>query len=189
MPATKTKTKKAKKVEFVSRSPNLRIVVEPAQPTLRDPRGAVLMMGTSGREIQFEQRAIIRPDGIQQWGMYETSDPDEIAFLEAAEGYDTAFGFWRRGSAPGEARPTTAEQLSAIARASAEGNLDALNGVLESERVTHNRFEITAAAEAAIEAVEEQAAAKPEGKAKARKSAEAVTENGDNGGDSSGTSG
>lgn len=59
-------------------------------------------------------------------------------------------GFYEQGAAPDEPRPTLAEQSVALAKATAEADVDRINEVLRLEKDTHNRVPIIQAAEAAL---------------------------------------
>lgn len=59
-------------------------------------------------------------------------------------------GFWEMGKAPDEPRPTITEQMTEIADASAEGDIERLEAAKVLEEDTHNREAILMAAETGI---------------------------------------
>jgi hypothetical protein len=91
-------------------------------------------------------------------GMFETEDPILIDFLRGHDnfGMDRPSGFHEIPPTDDELKPTPSEQRKAIARASAERDVDALAEIRKQEEDTHNRPEIVELAVASIEAFAER---------------------------------
>lgn len=91
-------------------------------------------------------------------GMFETEDPVLLDFLRGHDnfGLDRPSGFQEIPRSPDELKPTPREQRKAIARASAERDIDALAEIRAQEEATHNRPEIVELAVASIEAFAER---------------------------------
>lgn len=132
--AVKTQTDKA---TFISRFTDLRIVIEPGDVE-RNHRGQVIR-SHPGRAIEFARHR------------YETDNPQIIEFVRNHPRFN--IDFWEMGNAPGEPRPTFAEQNTKIIRALAAQDVDAINEVIQEERNTHKRQEVFAAAESALKAL------------------------------------
>ena len=165
--------KKVKPSSFITPLFDLQVDMRSGQYERVDTQNRVIQEAVEGRSIFF--------NGYR----YETSDPEEIEFLRNHEFFNKPRGIWEEGNAPDEPKPTQKERVRQITRASAQGDIDALEALLTDEQEGHNRPEIVSAIEDALEAVEE-AAPKAEAKAsgtKTKKTAEAATEKDTDSGD------
>lgn len=87
--------------------------------------------------------------------LFETSDPELIKWLRSHDKFEALDGgFWELGNAPDEPKPALAVQLETVARAAAEGDLDAIREVIDTEKATHNREPVFAAAKGALKGIE-----------------------------------
>lgn len=143
--ATQTKTKKAKAakpVTFFSRSPNQRLIFEPAD-TERNERGRVIKRYAS-KDVQFE-------NGMFVWDPKQ-HDKELLDWLREHPKLNASRegAFWEKGAAPDEPRPTMAEQSAAITSAAVAKNAEALEQIIERERETHKRDSVLDLAEVAL---------------------------------------
>lgn len=137
MEATATKTET---VRFITRYPNLRVVIRPGHEEKRDVYDRVVREGVASLDAQFEK------------GIFETDDPKVIEGLISNPNFER--DFWMQGRAPDEPKPTLAEQVTRISSAAAEGNRSEIEAALQEERDTHNRSAVILAAEGALRALE-----------------------------------
>lgn len=87
-------------------------------------------------------------------GTFTTEDQNLIDWLRNHKLFNNVErGFYERGNAPDEPKPTMSQQTEAIGEASAIGDLERLEEILALEKDTHNREPVLVAAEAAISGI------------------------------------
>ncbi len=131
--ATDTET-----VTFISRSPNLQIVIEPAYDLYN---AAGFKRGVHpAKRVDFSD------------SQFTTSDPEVIEYLRSSGDYNaaTVTGFYELGNAPDEPKPTIREQQAKIDAALEDFDVDALEAVIEEENATHKREGVLAPARVAL---------------------------------------
>lgn len=90
------------------------------------------------------------PDAIDGHVLSEEGKERFLEWLRQHPLNGTPHGFWELGNAPDEPKPSTMEQMVAIAEASAGADLDRLEAVVRLEVETHNRRDVLMAAEAGL---------------------------------------
>ncbi len=131
----------SEQVTFRSKRPGYKVVIEPADEILNH-HGKVV-------EKIKGLRADFSPEGI-----LTTDDPKLIEGLRASNGYNQVF--WEDGRPPETPLPTVADQMSEITSAATEGDVGAIEKVIEVEQETHQRVEILSAAKAALATLAEE---------------------------------
>jgi hypothetical protein len=136
--STETATKP---VTFISKCPNLVLVVEPRANQFNHL--GVKIGTTPGKRITFDKH------------LYSTEDEDELAFLRGHRNFNVPSnqGFYEEGNAPDEPKPTIKQQQQAIETAAAAGDVAALEAVIAEEDATHKREVVYATARAALVAL------------------------------------
>lgn len=126
-------------IRFLTKYPEHVLVMEPARPERQFTDGT-RAQGSPGRRIHFTAE-----------NQYETSDPEEIAFIRNHRLFNQ--DVWEYGAAPGELRPTISERLTEIVAASTDRDADALSRIKVEEAETHNRAIVIDAAESALRSI------------------------------------
>lgn len=131
-----------KPVTFYSRSPNLRLVLEPEEVE-RNERGRVVKT-LPATDVQFE-------NGLFTWNPKE-HEKELLEWLRGHPKLNTLRegAFWERGAPPDEPEPRLADQLDKIQSGLADRDREAIEAVLETERETHNRDVVIDQAESAL---------------------------------------
>lgn len=132
----------AKTTTFIAKCSNQLLTMSPSTPAVKALNGAIIAAADPGRHIQFVD------------GRFETSDSEEIEFLRDHKLFNSRF--YEEGNAPDEPKPTVKEQLSAVARAIAASDPDAIQAVLDEERATHDRDVVTSAAQEGLVALADE---------------------------------
>jgi hypothetical protein len=143
--ATATKNKPA---TFIARATDFRLVVEPAD-VVRNHRGQIVET-IPGQAVEFKQnRFVAEPDDTVTIPTREGDKEVWVAeYLRGLPGFN--IDFWEIGNAPGELRPTFAEQNAKIIRALASRDVEAIAAVVDEEKATHKREAVFMSAEAAL---------------------------------------
>jgi hypothetical protein len=164
MPATETPTK-TEEVSFLARSKD-QVLVRRSATLGEDAFGHKMVVGFEQWLEQQEKRnhelkvAGLEPLEIDDtpWRvefknfLFKTDHPKLIAWLRSHRliDFDGPSGFYEADVAVEEQKPTLSEQMAAIIEAQGDFDVEKLQGVLETERETHNRPAIIQAAEAAV---------------------------------------
>jgi hypothetical protein len=132
----------AQKKVFLSAKPDQRVIVRPRRPERLDVDGRVISKEVTGIYAQFNANRL------------ETDDSDVIEGLKKADEFETPGGWWLEDAPPDEPKPTQKQQLSAITKATAKGDTDALRELIDEERAGHNRVALIDQAELALANIE-----------------------------------
>lgn len=145
-------------VTFIAASKNLRIVHTPETFDLNHAGTRVATY--PGIAIQFEDNKATISEGPDGKALVNGKPIGNITAVELIEWLRSRpninrpqHGFYEIGAAPDEQRPTIAEQMRAIGRAEASGDLPALVALLEGEQDTHGRPDVLNAVQGAIDAL------------------------------------
>jgi hypothetical protein len=132
---------KVEPVTFISKCPNLVVVVEPRFD--RFNHMGIKIGQDRGRRLEFDRHR------------FTTDDPEIIKLLRAKPHYNVPNnqGFYEEGKAPDEPKPTLSSQLEAIEAAAETGDVDALGEVISEEKATLNREAVFAPARAVLKAI------------------------------------
>ena len=131
-----------KRTAFLSNSPNQQVVIDPGQPQLLDPQGAVVQKGRPPVFADFAGNRL------------ETDDKDVIKRLREDDLFQHPNGWWEEGKAPDEPKPTREAQNKAITQATAKGDLEKLDEIRQEELDTHNRRDVLENIDTAVSAIE-----------------------------------
>ena len=123
--------------KFASQYPELRLVMQPADDIPVDNRGHTRRV--PGAYINFRD------------GLYQTSDPAEIEFLENHVNRDRLF----REVTELVPKPDSAPILRRIVELTGRRDIDALNEILTQERLGEQREDVLDACETAVEILDQ----------------------------------
>ena len=128
-------------VTFISKCPNLKVVIEPKFP-IHDHMGRKIGMNP-GRRIEFDRHRA------------EVTDAKDIEALRKRPGFNEPSneGFYEDGAAPDEPKPSIKEQTDAIFAAAQARDVEAIRAVIDTEDETHRRDQVYAAAQGALLAI------------------------------------
>lgn len=128
-------------VTFISRSPNLKVVIDPKYPRYNDMGRKIGM--NSGERAEFDRHR------------FTTTDPEVADYLRSRPGFNAPShqGFYEDGAAPDEPKPSIKSQTDAIFAAAQNRDVEAIRAVIEHEDETHKRDQVYAAAQGALAAI------------------------------------
>jgi hypothetical protein len=146
---------------FVSRGENTRLTIEPSRKRQTDVLDRIIIPQSTGEHVQFEKSyATITPDPSDEAvsrinGSQKVNMPyaELVAWMQNHElfnaGRERNGCFWQEGNAPDEPKPSLADQMKALAQASALNDLEMVDEVREAEQETHQRVAILQACDEA----------------------------------------
>jgi hypothetical protein len=146
---------------FVSRGENTRLTIVPSLKRQVDVQNRIITQAFAGEHVQFEKSfAVITPDPVDADksrinGSQLVNMPfDElVTWMRAHElfnaGRERNGCYWEEGNAPDEPKPSLADQMKALAQASALNDLGMVDEVREAEQETHQRVAILQACDEA----------------------------------------
>lgn len=160
--ATQTPDTKAKTVTFIAKCPN---------QVLTRKRARAVPDGEGGKTILDEQEWLAQQEAANEQREARGEEPKEIdrtpwkvefahsifksdnekliQWMRNHRLFNNPEGFWELGAAPDEPRPTTEQQMTAIAKAAASGDLEGVEAVITVENETHKRPSVLQVADAA----------------------------------------
>lgn len=155
--ATKTR---AEEVTFISRASDQCITVRSGSEPLRNSRGETTEKGDPGFYPRFENghlttdmlRTQAKNSGAED---VEAAAQLAIDTIRELDQYNVTAtnGIWEQGRSPAEPKPTVDERNAAIAKATATGDVDALEQIRADEQATHNRVVVLRAVQHSLDAI------------------------------------
>lgn len=144
-----------KPATFVSRSPNQRITIENSSRIVMDINNRMVKPNSTGKHVQFEKSYFVANE--ESAAAIGLPLEELLDFLRSHENFNLnrPGGFWEEGAAPDEPQPTLADQMKAIGRAAAAGDINALEQVRQTELETHNRVAVLQGVDEAEETLRE----------------------------------
>lgn len=140
----------SERIVFITGRPDLYLIAEGKE--VRFDHAGRKIGTTTGKAIQFKDRTFVLTEDSAKAGGFESMD-EARQFLVEHRLFNLAHGFFSETEPPNEPKPSVAEQMRALTRASVSNDPDAIQAVIEAETATHNRVVVLSAATSALEEI------------------------------------